>query len=132
MNTRLLKSLSLLALAGEGVGGRSREHFKLAACLLDKRGRAIAYGTNSYKSHPIALHYGAFPHVHAELSVCLGYGLDHCRDLELVVVRALKDGALTMAKPCNSCMAMMKDVGISNVYYTDWSGSIKSSCLRRP
>lgn len=126
MTTKLLQSLSHLALSGDGVGGRKRDNYKLAAALLDKRGRPIAYGTNSYKSHPIALYYGAYPHVHAELDACLGHGLRNCAGLSLVVVRALKDGSLSMAKPCTSCMRMMKDIGIKMVTYTGWQGETHS------
>lgn len=126
MNTRLLQSLSRLALGGDGVGGKGKDNYKLAACLLDKRGRPLAYGKNSYKSHPIALYYGAYPHVHAELDCCLSHGLSNCSGCTMVVIRTLKDGRLTMAKPCVSCMKMMKDVGIKNVKYTNWSGSFET------
>lgn len=130
MNTKLLRSLSNLALNGDGVGGRKRDGYKLAACLLDKRGRPVSYGINSYKSHPLAVYYSDYPFVHAELDVCVGHGLRNCSGLDLVVVRVLKDGSLTMAKPCNACTKLMQDIGIRKTIYSNWAGELVEDSIR--
>lgn len=42
---------------------------------------------------------------------------------ELYVARVLKcDGSITMAKPCEKCMRIIRARGIKTVHYTDWSG----------
>ena len=31
-----------------------------------------------------------------------------------------------MARPCDNCMALLHYVGITDIFYTDWDGSIKN------
>ena len=38
-------------------------------------------------------------------------------NLKLFVYRELKDGSIAMARPCPSCMALIKDLGIKKIYY---------------
>jgi len=42
----------------------------------------------------------------------------------LLVVRINKNGKLVNSKPCNLCLGIINDVGISNVYFSDNSGEI--------
>ena len=48
--------------------------------------------------------------------------MDNCRGLDLGVARIHLDQTVSMARPCDVCMAVIKRVGIRNVYYTDWEG----------
>ncbi len=38
------------------------------------------------------------------------------------VVRFLKDGTPTMAKPCRFCQKTLYENGVTRVRYTDWNG----------
>ena len=41
------------------------------------------------------------------------------------VVRFLKDGTPTMAKPCKYCQRYLYNNGVKRVRYTDWNGQWK-------
>lgn len=41
----------------------------------------------------------------------------------IYVVRFLKDGTPTMAKPCVHCQNFLRHAGVKVVRYTDWSGA---------
>ena len=40
----------------------------------------------------------------------------------IFVYREMLDGSIGMARPCESCMAYIKDMGIKNIYYTTNDG----------
>ena len=42
--------------------------------------------------------------------------------VQLYVWRNLSDGTLGLARPCKSCMALIRDLGIRKIYYTDYGG----------
>ncbi len=44
---------------------------------------------------------------------------------KVVVLRFLKDGSITMAKPCSICQLKLKQVGLTNVVYTNWEGEFQ-------
>ncbi len=43
----------------------------------------------------------------------------------IVVVRIMRNGCLTMALPCKSCMKHISHKGIKHIYYSDWFGKIQ-------
>ncbi len=104
-------------------------HFLIAA-TLDKRGRIIAIGENSIKTHPIMKHYGGRVqlkhkiHLHAEISALVR---SQRRVHGIIVIRVSRNqGNLNMAKPCPICQAAINDAGIKNIYYSDRDGDIVS------
>jgi len=100
-------------------------NFKLGAVLFDK-GVIINAKGNCTKTHPGLRHYTPWPVLHAESRCILSHGLDNCDGLELLVVRINKTGNVTMARPCDVCGELIKDVGIKRVWYSDWEGRIVS------
>jgi hypothetical protein len=44
--------------------------------------------------------------------------------IDLVVIRSLKDGQMSMAKPCVRCYAAIKQLGVRYVYYSTFQGYI--------
>ena len=68
--------------------------------------------------------------MHAETHAILNTGMDYIKSGSkyMLVTRIQKNGKITMAKPCSCCMALMKEAGIKEVYYTDWDGEI--NCLK--
>lgn len=97
------------------------------ATLL-KRGKPVRTRNNCLKTHPFLTKYTEYPYLHAESNVVLSYGVDNCKGLDIYVTRTLKDGSVTMAKPCKVCMRILKDVGIRKIYYTNWKGKVE--CLK--
>lgn len=92
----------------------------------------VSSGCNTRKTDPLQKRYNVYrfseetPHcAHAEL-VCLKPLIDR-RDIDfkhvdLYVYRADKQGVPLLARPCPSCMQLIKDLGIRNIYYTNDNG----------
>jgi cytidine deaminase len=121
---KLIELATQAAKSSKGVG--SNRNYRVGAVLFDKRERIISCKCNSYKTHPNLVRFTSYPHLHAESSCIFHQGLDNCDDLNLLVVRVShKNNRLTMAKPCKVCENVIKEVGISNVYYSDWSSNIQ-------
>lgn len=90
--------------------------------------RIISTGYNSTRTHPLQKKYNAYRFnvdtshtLHAELQALLPLIKDKDIDfskVSLYVHREHKDGSLALAKPCPSCMALIKELGIRNIYFT--------------
>ena len=93
------------------------------------RHKIISSGHNSNKTNPEqkrlnALRFdeeSAHHTIHAELSCLLP--LMRRRDINfdevsLYIYREHKNGELAIAKPCVSCMALIRSLGIRSLYYT--------------
>ncbi len=96
----------------------------LAAVLWRKR-RPVRVGINRNKTHPKARRTFSGGHeaacLHAEMDALIAAQPGDV----LEVMRWLKDGSLTMAKPCEHCQRWIKASGVRKVRYTDWNGQWK-------
>jgi len=104
------------------------EEFHVVAVLY--RGRSIVrFGTNSSKTHPKfgrTYKNGDEGHcLHAEMDVLR---FAHPGD-RITVMRFLKSGALSMAKPCEHCERFLREAGIEKVTYSDWDGNYQTMKL---
>ena len=119
-NQFAVKQASDLALAMPVIASQQR----LAAICTDRKGKVLGKGTNSYtRSHPLQKHFAIVAgmpeekvYLHAELQAIL-----KCKDKQihtLYVARALKDGTISLAKPCEACLKAIKAFGIEKVVYT--------------
>lgn len=93
----------------------SDHHKAKVGCVIVKKNRLIAYGTNSLKTHPKVAN--PWRTLHAEVRALLFSKLD-LEGCIAYVYRELKDGTLGMAKPCAHCHDALKRAGIKKVYYT--------------
>lgn len=94
--------------------------------------RIISTGHNSNKTSTIQFKYNAYrgitnspPKLHAEIAALAP--LINKKNIEwskvaIYVYRELRDGTISCARPCQACMKLIKDLGIKNVYYSDWNG----------
>ena len=100
-------------------------------CIAVYQGQVIGLGCNSNKTHPIQKKYNRYrngedfiPKLHAEIS-CLNQ-IKHLNinfsKVKLYIYRIRNDQPFGMARPCPSCMAAIKDLGIKNIYYTTNDG----------
>ncbi len=106
------------------------QNYHMVAVLI-RDGVPVKFGTNQIKTHPIA--HRKYPNgdeaanMHAEMDV-----LRYAKDGDsLKVMRFLKNGNLTMAKPCKFCSKLISNYNLSSVEYTNWNGKwekIESSC----
>lgn len=94
----------------------------VVAFALDKKGRLLSTGFNSYvKTHPYQKRCARKAgdqfkqYLHAEISAIIKAKQQvH----SLVVIRISKAGDFMLAKPCPICYLAIGEAGIKNVYYS--------------
>lgn len=96
------------------------------------KGRPLAYGHNSLKTHPQQKIWNRYrgpvftgkdipvPTIHAEMQCLvrirkLGIPTTH---VQLYIYRQKANGQLGMCRPCAGCMAAIREAGIRDIYYT--------------
>lgn len=90
--------------------------------------RIISSACNSLKTNPLQKRYNKYRFtadegkhtLHAEVACLLpliSQDIDFNR-VSLYIYRQHKNGNPALAKPCPSCMALIRDLGIKNIYYT--------------
>ena len=101
--------------------------------------KVISSGCNSCKTNPMQkkLNIHRFSAdtpatLHAELSCLLP--LINRKDIDfsnvsLYIYREYKNGDLALAKPCASCMALLRSLGIRHIYYTGDSSYINEEII---
>lgn len=110
-------------------------------CVAVYNGVAIGAGFNTNKTHPMQKHYNQYryekietepnnnvddfaPKLHAEIN-CLcqirHQNVDFSK-VKLYIFRSSADKDLALSRPCPSCMAAIKDLGIKHIYYTTDGG----------
>lgn len=107
---------------------------RLGAVLIYK-GKTVSVGWNSTKTSPLQRELNRYrgydvdapeSHntLHAEVA-CLtkakGLDIDWSR-ANLFVYRIKKNGSAGLARPCKGCQALIKSMGIKNVYYSTDDG----------
>lgn len=101
-------------------------------CVIVYKNRIISTGCNKNKTSPIQKKYNNernipdySPHkIHAETDA-----ITHIIDLDIdwskvsmYIYRSRKDQPFGLARPCKSCMKLIQDIGIRNIYYTTNEG----------
>ena len=99
----------------------------IGACVVYQH-KVISSGFNTKKTHTLQKKYNKFrfqedtpASMHAETQALLPLigrkDIDFSR-VSIYVYRALNNGELTLARPCPSCMALIRNLGIRHIYYT--------------
>ena len=103
-------------------------------CIAVYQGQVIGLGFNTNKTHPVQKFYNRYrepsdtmlPKLHAEIS-CINQ-IKHLNinfsKVKLYIYRIRKDQPFGMARPCPSCMAAIRDLGIRDIYYTTNDGYV--------
>ena len=101
-------------------------HCSLTAVALDKRGRVLSVGRNSYlKTHPVQAKYakaagqGDRIYLHAEMAALIRA---KAKVHSLVVTRHYSNGSGACSEPCAICMKAIKDYGVRKLSYFDLNG----------
>ena len=103
-------------------------------CVAVYQGQVIGLGCNCNKTHPMQKFYNKYrmpsdymlPKLHAEIS-CINQikHLDiNFSKVKLYIYRIRKDQPFGLSRPCPSCMAAIRDLGIRDVYYTTNDGYV--------
>lgn len=103
-------------------------------CVAVYQGTIISIGCNCNKTHPMQKKYNKFrkrsdgllPKLHAEIN-CIN-SIKHLdinfSKVKLYIYRIRKDQPYGLARPCPSCMAAIRDLGIRDIYYTTNDGYV--------
>ena len=101
-------------------------------CVAVYQGQVIGLGCNTNKTHPVQKFYNRYrepsdtmlPKLHAEIS-CINQikplNINFSK-VKLYIYRIRNDQPYGMARPCPSCMAAIRDLGIRDIYYTTNDG----------
>lgn len=100
-------------------------------CVAVYQGNIIGIGCNCNKTHPFQKHYNKYrlksnnknellPKLHAEINRINSIKHMHINfsKVKLYIYRVRKDQPYGLSRPCPSCMAAIKDMGIRNIFYT--------------
>lgn len=111
------------------------DYYKIhIGCIAVYQGTIIGIGCNCNKTHPAQKFYNKYrkqsdlmlPKLHAEIS-CLN-SIRHLdinfSKVKLYIYRIRKDQPYGLSRPCPSCMAAIKDLGIRDIYYTTNDGYV--------
>ena len=91
---------------------------KLGAVIVQGN-RIISLGFNKNTTHTRSPH--PWGRLHAEVNAIIKSKEDLVGS-SIYVYRQRKDGSLARAYPCHYCLTMIKEVGISTIFYSDYDG----------
>lgn len=101
-------------------------------CVAVYQGNIIGIACNCNKTHPTQKYYNRYrkpsesllPKLHAEIN-CINsikhLDIDFSK-VKLYIYRIRKNQPFGISRPCPSCMAAIKDLGIRKIYYTTNDG----------
>ena len=102
-------------------------------CVAVYQGTIIGVGFNTNKTHPMQKKYNRYrngenfiPKLHAEIN-CLNsirYLDINFSKVKLYIYRKRKSAKHGICRPCPSCLAAIKDLGIKHIYYTTDEGFV--------
>lgn len=104
-------------------------------CVVYYKGALLAKGFNTNKTCPVQKKFNIYRYkssntldkVHAEISALKKIrflDIDFSR-VEVYIYRETKKGEIAMARPCESCMAFIKELGIKRIFYTTPDGYVE-------
>lgn len=111
---------------------------QVGCCAVYKH-KIISSGYNSMKTNPVQKRLNIYRFdeetpatLHAEISCLLPLinrrDIDF-RDVSLYIYREYKNGRLAISKPCLSCMALIRELGIRKIYYSGNDSYISEELL---
>lgn len=103
-------------------------------CIAVYHGNIVGIGCNCNKTHPTQKYYNKYrkksedllPKLHAEIN-CINQIKNlniNFSKVKLYIYRIRKDQPFGLSRPCPSCMAAIKDIGIRDIYYTSNDGYV--------
>ena len=92
------------------------EHRVKIGCVIALHGKPVSVGWNVVKTHPVYTRNSLRESIHAEIKVVIAAQCD-LRGGVAYVYREIKHMP-ALARPCNFCASVLKEVGIKSVFYT--------------
>ena len=101
-------------------------------CIAVYKHKIISSGYNSNRTNPKQKSLNKYRFnadtkhtLHAELACLIPlisrYDIEF-KDVELYIYREHKNGELALARPCAGCQALIRELGIKSIYYTNDGG----------
>lgn len=93
--------------------------------FLVKSNKILHIGQNKKKTHPLIKHHpyhAGNVWLHAELDVILKSTREDLFNYKLVVLRVNRKHELVFSRPCIGCQSLIRQFGISEVFYSDHNG----------
>ena len=101
-------------------------------CVIAYGKHIVATGQNTNKTHPMQKEYNRYRFegdcrgngkLHAEMMAILSLPKDiDTKKLVVYTYREDRFGNLRSSRPCNACLAKIKELGIKTIYYTSDDG----------
>ena len=104
-------------------------------CIVVYKGTILAKGFNSDRTHTMQAYYNKWRYkeednnylpakIHAEIRALqkIQYLDIDFSKVHVFVYRETKQGKIAMARPCSSCMAALRQMGIKKIHYTTDQG----------
>ena len=96
--------------------------YRIGAALM-KCNQMVSKGRSIFKkSHTKSR--TIFNGIHAEFNCLHGVDPDKYRSCTLFVARVTPSGTISMARPCEGCLELLRECGIRVFYYTDYNGNV--------
>lgn len=122
MKTRIFEKCIKIAYKLIELPDAHNKHFSFIVI----RNKILSVGWNlSFTTHPIANKYGyRFSSIHSELKSLreFPYPPSVLSKCVLINIRIMSDGTIGMSRPCVKCQKLLRDFGISKIYYTNRDG----------
>lgn len=100
---------------------------QLSAIIL-RKGIPLSFGFNQLKTNPKSFH--KYKSTHAEFSACMKVkNKSLLRGATMLIYRENAEGALAMARPCDSCLTMIKLYKFKTIIYSSPDGSFVKEFL---
>lgn len=94
--------------------GEHKQH--RVGCVIAKGNRVMSWGYNRDKTHSKSPH--AWAYIHAEFDAIRRLNPEELKGSSIYIYRQKKDGTPALARPCESCFKLIKDLGIKEICYT--------------
>ena len=99
---------------------KSDYHSHRLGAVIVRGNEILGIGFNKKKTHPLSM--TRFNNIHAELSAILNSGLESLEGCSIYVYRETRQGEPAMARPCEHCLKMLRQLSISKMCYTTDGG----------
>lgn len=97
--------------------------------FLTQRNKVVSIGYNlSFHTHPLAKKYGyRFSNIHSELDAIKKFPFSPSLlpKYTMVNIRIMGSSRLGLSKPCRKCQRLLKDFGITNIWYSTHNGNFE-------
>lgn len=95
------------------------EYYQKVGAVVVSGNKILSKACNEIRHCAIGKRYTPWENsTHAERNACRKINKDKLKGCYIFVYRELANGKPSLAKPCDGCMELIKDMGFKRVYYS--------------